>query len=155
MLNNFHKFLSLKKSEHDDRQQDLYRAVLCRPETDEDYNITLTRTDNTEVKVDPEPLLSCVRGSRIPIRDIKTIEVELSDVEDWMWDVFSLLTSGGAVIQEIQIGHNAVYSPVIHEMIQQGDTRWGNFNKIFNIPKQNLTILCLFVQKIFSAFLFI
>ena len=124
MLNNFHHFLKLKKSEHDDRQQDLYTAVLCRTETDKDYNITLTRTDNTEVTVAPEPLLSCVRGSRIPIRDINTITAKLRarmiTVEDWMWDVFSLLTSAGAVIQEIQCGYYAVYSPVIPELIQQG-----------------------------------
>ena len=124
MLNNFHKFLSLKKSELDDRQQDLYKAVLCRTETDKDYYITLTRTDNTEVKVAPEPLLSCVRGSRSPIRNINTIKLVLFKVEDWMWDVFSLLTSGGAVIQEIQCsggyGGGAVYSPVIPELIQQG-----------------------------------
>ena len=137
MLNNFYKFLSLKKSEHDDRQQDLYTAVLCRPATDRDNNntITLTRTYNTEVKVAAEPLLSCVRGSRIPIRDIKTIKAKLGEVTDWMWEVFSLLTSGGAVIQEIFCGfkkyaiilfrgsgsrYSAVYSPVIHELIQQG-----------------------------------
>ena len=138
MLNNFQRFLKLKKSEHDDRQQDLYTAVTCRPykaksifSIQEEYIIiTLTRTDNTEVKVDPEPLLSCVRGSRIPIRDIKTIKAKLgrARVKDWMWDVFSLLTSGGAIIEEINCtgsgsrGHpgTVVYSPVIHEMIQQG-----------------------------------
>ena len=122
MLNNFQRFLKLKKSEHDDRQQDLYTAVTCRPLKDEDETITLTRTDNTEVKVDPDhPLLSCVRGSRIPIRDIKTIKAKLWVKEDWMWDVFSLLTSGGAVIQEIQCSNGfAAYYPVIHEMIQQG-----------------------------------
>ena len=119
MLKNFHNFLSLKKSEHDDRQQDLYTAVLSRPVTDRYDIITLTRTDNTEVKVDPEPLLSCVRGSRIPIRDIKTITATPWKVADWMWDVFSLLTSGGAVIQVIQCGW-AVHSPVIPELIQQG-----------------------------------
>ena len=123
MLKNFHKFLSLKKSEHGDRQQDLYKAVLCRTVTDR-YGITryitLTRTDNTEVTVYPEPLLSCVQASRIPIRDINTIKVDLEKVEDWMWDVFSLLTSGGAVIQEIQCLYRADYSPVIPELIQQG-----------------------------------
>ena len=120
LLNNFQRFLKLKKSEHDDRQQDLYTAVTCRPLTNRyGDTITLTRTDNTEVKVDPEPLLSCVRGSRIPIRDIKTIKAKLKEVKDWMWDVFSLLTRGEAVIEEIQCS-KAVYSPVINEMIQQG-----------------------------------
>ena len=124
LLNNFQRFLKLKKSEHDDRQQDLYTAVTCRPLGYLPYTITLTRTDNTEVKVDQEPLLSCVRGSRIPIRDIKTIKADLERLKEWVWDVFSLLTSGGAVIEEIECssfyGGAVVYSPVIHEMIQQG-----------------------------------
>ena len=120
LLKNFPNFLKLKKS-HDDCQQDLYTAVLCRPkEEDKDDHIILTLTDNTEVKVDPEPLLSCVRGSRVFIRDIKTIKAELGDVEEWIWDVFSILSSGGAVIQEIQCSFVAVYSPTIHEMIQEG-----------------------------------
>lgn len=125
-MNNFQRFLKLKKqkSEHDDRQQDLYAAVTCRTLTYRyEDTITLTRTDNTEVEVDSEPLLPCVRGSRIAIRDIKTIKAKLERVEDWEWDVFSLLTSGGAVIEEIKcIGYDGevVYSPVIHEMIQQG-----------------------------------
>ena len=40
--------------------------------------------------------------------------------EEWMWDVFSILSSGGAVIQEIQCMRQAVYSPTIHELIQEG-----------------------------------
>ena len=122
MLKNFHKFLKLKKS-HDDYQQDLYTAVFCRTKEERSDTITLTRADNTEVKVDQEPLLSCVRGSRIPIRDIKTIKADLERLKEWVWDVFSLLTSGGAVIQEILCRSDlggVVYSPVIHEMIQQG-----------------------------------
>ena len=122
-MNNFQRFLKLKKSEHDDRQQDLYTAVTCRPLGYLPYTITLTRTDNTEVKVDQEPLLSCVRGSRIPIRDIKTIKADLERLKEWVWDVFSLLTSGGAVIEDIYCSiffYRADYSPVIHEMIQQG-----------------------------------
>ena len=122
LLNNFQRFLKLKKSEHDDRQQDLYTAVTCRPLTDEVDTITLTRTDNTEVKVDSEPLLSCVRGSRIPIRDIERIKAEPWDMVHWMrvWEAFSILTSGGAVIQEIHCGYGVTYSPVIPELIQQG-----------------------------------
>ena len=128
-MNNFQLFLELKKPEHDhrdDRQQELYTAVTRRPLRNryEDSVDTITLiTDNTEVKVDPELLMSCVRGSRIPIRDIKTIKAKLGGVEDWMWDVFSLLTSGGAVIEDIYCSiffYRADYSPVIHEMIQQG-----------------------------------
>ena len=126
LLKNFQRFLKLTNSELDDCQQRLYTAVICRPRAFENYSITLIRTDNTEVKVAAEPLLSCVRGSRIPIRDIITIKAKL-EIEDWMWDIFSLLTSGGAVIQEIQCKNYleeihciswAVYSPVIHDLIK-------------------------------------
>ena len=123
LLNNFQRFLKLKKSEHDDRQQDLYTAVLCRPLPARYDIITLTHTDNTEVTVDPEPLFSCVRRSRIPIRDIKTIKAKLwYGLTEWMWDVFSILTSGVAVIQKIKCLDDIcmVYSPVIHDLIQQG-----------------------------------
>ena len=104
-----------------DCQQDLYTAVLCRPkEEDKDDHITLTRTDNTEVKVDPKPLLSCVRGSRVFIRDVKTVKAEVEDVVSWMWDIFRLFASAGAAIQEILCSGWADYSPTIHEMIQEG-----------------------------------
>ena len=119
LLRNFQKILKLKKS-HDNCQQDLYTAVFCRPKEVGYYTITLTRTDNTEVKVDPEPLLSCVRGSSIAIRDIKIIKANLSNVEGWMWDTFSLLSSAGVVIQEIKCSYEADYSPTIHEISQGG-----------------------------------
>ena len=64
------------------------------------HTITLTRTDNTEVKVDPEPLLSCVRGSRVVIRDVKEIKAEVGYLDSWMWSTFNLLSSAGAVIQD-------------------------------------------------------
>ena len=107
-------------------QQELYHCILAKPSTDS-YNITLVRKGlfsffNTEI-VDPDLLLPCVLASGVPVKDIKTIKAKLEGVEDWMWDAFSLLTSGGAVIQEIKCSGYlgaAVYSPVIHEMIQQG-----------------------------------
>ena len=123
LLKNFHKFLKLKKS-HDDFQQDLYTAIFCRPKEEDFDTITFTRTDNTELKVDPELLLSCVRGSRIFIRDVETIKAVVFELHSWMWDIFRLLSSAGAVIQEIQCGDRrydrADYSPTIYEMIQEG-----------------------------------
>ena len=119
LLKNFHKFLKLKKS-HDDCQQDLYSAVFCRPKEEAEYTITLTRADNIEAKVDPEPLLSCVRGSRVSIRDIKEIKAEVYYLHSWMWSTFNLLSSAGVVIQEIKCDYRADYTPTIHEMIQEG-----------------------------------
>ena len=118
LLKNFQKFLKLKKS-HDDCQQDLYTAVFCRTKEERSDTITLTRADNTEVKVDPEPLLSCVRGSRVFIRDVKEIKAQVERLYSWMWSTFNHLFSAGAVIQEIRC-YRADYSPTIHEMIQEG-----------------------------------
>ena len=122
LLKNFQKFLKLKKS-HDDYQQDLYTAVFCRTKEEDSDTITLTRADNTEVKVDPEPLLSCVRGSRAFIKDVKEIKANVNDVPSWMWSTFNLLSSAGAAIEEIQCSSwypGADYSLTIHEMIQDG-----------------------------------
>ena len=131
ILKNFRDFLSLEKT-LEDLQQELYHCILAKPSTDQDNRITLVRKglfpfSNKEI-VDPDLLLPCVLASGVPVKDIKTIKVKLTRVEDWMWDVFSLLTSGGAVIEEIWcspvsfsgVMTGAVYSPVIHEMIQQG-----------------------------------
>ena len=123
LLKNFRDFLSLQKTV-ETLQQELYHCNLAKPSTDPDRHITLVRKGlfpffNTE-KTDPDLLLPCVLASGVPVKDIKTIKAKLEGVDDWMWDVFSLLTSGGAIIQEIQCSNGvAVYSPVIHEMIQQ------------------------------------
>ena len=123
LLKNFRDFLPLQKTV-ESLQQELYHCILAEHSTDSYNRITVIRKGffsffNAE-KVDPDLLLPCVLASGVPVKDIKTIKAKLKEVKDWMWDVFSLLTSGGVVIEEIQPSlFGAVYSPVIHEMIQQ------------------------------------
>ena len=120
LTKNFHRLLKLKKS-NDDCQQDLYKAVIGkREDEDEDYSMTFTLTDNTEVTLHPGPLLSCVSASKIPIRNIKTIKkATLAEVTTSDWNVVKILTREGAVIEELKC-YSAAYSPVIQEMIHQG-----------------------------------
>ena len=114
------------KTSDDDYQQDLYTALIRRwgVMNRDGQHFTLTRTNDKKVEVHPDkhPLLGCVNLSRIPVRDIKTIKVSLFEIPDWLWDVFKILTSGGAVIEEIKCPcfSGAAYFPVINEIIEQG-----------------------------------
>ena len=54
------------------------------------------------------------------IRDTKIIKAVVDYLHSWMWSTFNLLSSAGAVIQEIQCSDEADYSPTSHEMIQEG-----------------------------------
>ena len=55
------------------------------------------------------------------IRDIKAIKAVLDALYDnsW-WNIFHILSSEGAVIQDIQFSEWADYSPTIYELIQEG-----------------------------------
>ena len=126
LVKNFRHFLSLDKK-LEDLQQELYQCVLAKPLTDSSNNITLVRNGFLpfiETTVDRHLLLPCVLASGVPVRDVKTIKATLEEVTTSDWESFDILTRGGAVIQEIQCGTDrydcAVYSPIIHEMIQQG-----------------------------------
>ena len=75
-------------------QQQLYSAVLARQmdgddDDDDDDVLTLTTHDNTEVKVEAEPLLSCLRASGLPVNNIKTVRAEMSQmsgISESQWD---------------------------------------------------------------------
>ena len=113
------------KSPHDLRQQ-LYSAILSRPDKYGDI-ITLTKVstttdekeiqDEVKIKVPKSPLIECVRETEI--NNIKTIEAKLYEVTESDWESFNIMTRGGAVIQHIQ-GDDVFYSPLIHEMIEDG-----------------------------------
>ena len=77
----------------------------------------------TKTIVDPDLLLPCVLASGVPVKDIKRITAQLVDITTSDWESFRIMTRGGAVIQEIQcrdLISGADYSPIIHEMIQEG-----------------------------------
>ena len=117
------------KSPHDLRQQ-LYSAILSRPADDNDEwdVITLSKVstttdekeiqDEVEIKVPKSPLIECVRETEI--NNIKTVKAQLRKVTESDWESFNIMTRGGAVIQEIQGGHDVYYSLLIPEMIEEG-----------------------------------
>ena len=67
-------------------QQQLYSAVLARQKDGDGDVLTLTTHDNTEFQVEPEPLLSCLRASGLPVNNIKTVRAELKKISDAEWD---------------------------------------------------------------------
>ena len=120
LLGNFRVFLSLKKK-LEDLQQEFYHCILARPSTDSDNCITLVRKSLfpffNKTKVGADFLLPCVHASGVPVDDIETIKARLWTVTTSDWESFNILTTRGAVIQEI-LGW-AHYSPVIHQLIEQ------------------------------------
>ena len=123
LLKNFRDFLSLQKTV-ETLQQELYHCILAKPSTNSDKRITVIRKGlftffNTEIVVFPDLLLPCVLASGVPVKDSNTIKAKLREVTTSDWESFDILTRGGAVIQEIECSLLAIYSPVIHEMIQQ------------------------------------
>ena len=125
LLRNFRDFLSLEKK-LETIQQDLYNYILAKPSTDPRKCITLESFRKgllpfvkTKTIVDPDLLLPCVLASGVPVKNIKTITAQLK-VTTSHWESFRIMTRGGAVIQEISWDSMGVYSPTIHEMIQEG-----------------------------------
>ena len=75
----------------------------------------------TKTRIDSTLLLPPVLAAGVPVKDMKTIRASLVEVTTSDWDCFHILTTHGAIIKEI-IGYSGAthYSPVIHEMIEQG-----------------------------------
>ena len=106
-------------------QQKLYDCILARPLTDSDDDddcITLDRKGFISLfkpnpNVAKSSLLPHVLASGVLVDNIKTIKATLKEVTTSDWESFNILTTRGAVIQEI-LGW-AHYSPVIHQLIEQ------------------------------------
>ena len=123
LLKNFRDFLSLEKN-LEALQQELYHCILAKPSTDSFNRITLIRKGFLpfikKEKTDRDLLLPCVLASGVPVKNIKTIKAPMLEIETSELESFRIMTIGGAVIQEIHWTYRGVYSPVIHEMIQEG-----------------------------------
>ena len=124
LLKNFRDFLSLEKK-LETLQQDLYHCILAKPSTDPRIPLSLSRKGllpfvKTKTTVDGDLLLPCVLASGVPVKNIKTIKAQMLEIETSELESFRIMTIGGAVIQEIHWTYRGVYSPVIHEMIQEG-----------------------------------
>ena len=124
LVKNFRDFISLE-NKLEDLQQELYKCVLAKASTDTDY-ITLVRKGflpfvKTKTRVEPDFLLPCVLASGVPVRDVKRIKARVPRVTTSDWESLDILTREGAVIQKIHCRFSGVvYSPTIHELIQQG-----------------------------------
>ena len=109
-------------------QQQLYTAVMTRQMDGDDDDddgadvLTLTTHDNTEVQVDPEPLLSCLRASGLPVNNIKTVRAELDEISESQWDSLYVQTGQGSDTElEVTVTDyypGASFSPRISEMLQ-------------------------------------
>ena len=89
--------------------------------------LTLTTHDNTEVQVEAEPLLSCLRASGLPVNNIKTVRAEMSQmsgISESQWDSLYVQTGQGSdtelevTVKSTMLYTAASFSPRISEMLQ-------------------------------------
>ena len=110
--------------------QQLYDSITVIEKTvpepkprDPEHDLTLIDRNNTEIMVYPDTLLSCVRGSTLPIENITTIKAHMGTINESQWESFKIMTSGDAIIKEIIVTDyvlgESMFSPVIYELIQQ------------------------------------
>ena len=103
--------------------QQVYSVLLSRPSEDEDDVITLTLHNNTEVTIDPQPFLQCLRNCGIPLNNIKELKAQCEKVTEEDWEAFFIQTGSGTILDIKQNGYSAVYSPRILEMLQSHTLR--------------------------------
>ena len=116
LLENFRRHV-LNSSENVEQQ--VYSALMSRPSVYEDNVITATLLNNTEVKLDTEPFLSCVRASGVPIKEVKLIEATMEEITAEDWESFYIMSvPGGTHLEILRPYYGAYYSPRILEMLQ-------------------------------------
>ena len=124
LLHNFCRHvLSVKSSENLVKQ--VYSVLLSRsrPSEDEKYVITLTLHNNTEVTMDSQPFLQCLRSCGIPLNYIQNMKAECEEVTEEDWEAFYIQTGSGTIL-DIEIGYRgAAYSTRILEMLQSHTLR--------------------------------
>ena len=96
---------------------------MARARQKDAYVLTLTTHDNTEVQVDAEPLLSCLRASGLPVNNIKTVRAEMSKmsgISEAEWDSLYVQTGQGSDTELEVKGVVGVvsFSPRISEMLR-------------------------------------
>ena len=101
-------------------QQQLYSAIMTR-QKDGDGDVLTLANHNTEVQVDPEPLLSCLRASGLPVTNIKTVRAKLNGISETQWDSLYVQAGQGSDT-ELEVTDSsysgASFSPRISEMLQ-------------------------------------
>ena len=106
----------------------VYSVLLSRPSKVKHNVITLTLHNNTEVTIDDQPFLLCLRSCGIPLNNIKGLKAKCSVTEE-DWDAFYIQTGSGTILDIQQEGYDfeyngiASYSPRIFEMLQSQTLR--------------------------------
>ena len=117
LLKNFLRHV-LKVKSGEELQQQLYSAVLARQKDGDRDVLTLFTHDNTELHVDPEPLLSCLRACGLPVNNIKTLKAKLRKIPEAEWDRLCVQTGQGSDTKLEVKGEVVCFSPQISEMVR-------------------------------------
>ena len=106
--------------------EQVYSVFLSRPLEDRRYVITLTLYNNTEVTIDSQPFLPCLRSCGIPLNNIQELKARFWEVTEEDWEAFYIQTGSGTILDIQQQGSysdSAAYSPRILEMLQSHTLR--------------------------------
>ena len=60
--------------------------------------ITLKLHNNTEVTIDSQPFLQCLRSCGIPLRNIQELKAKCYRVTEEDWEAFYIQAGGGTII---------------------------------------------------------
>ena len=101
--------------------EQVYSVLRSKPSEDEYDVITLTLHNNTEVTIDSQPFLQCLRNCGIPLNNIQELKTKCREVTEEDWEAFYIQTGGGTIL-DINIRY-AAYSPRILEMLQSHTLR--------------------------------
>ena len=92
--------------------EQVYSVFLSRPSEIKDNVITLTLHNNTEVTIDSQPFLQCLRNCGIPLNNIKELKAKCREVTEEDWEAFYIQTESGTIL-DIMCEFDADYSPRI------------------------------------------
>ena len=123
LLENFRNCLGLSGDSSEDLMQQLYSSLMTRNLEDHDEYIALIKHKFLPLlknKIDQRPFLECITSSRVPLNNIKKIQVRLYEISEKDWEAFNIQTLTGSELQ-VQVSgwlQAAAYFPRIYEMLQ-------------------------------------
>ena len=119
LLENFRNCLGLSADSSEDLMQQLYFSLMTRKLEHPYEYIALVNHKFLPLlknKIDQRPFLECITSSRVPLNNIKKIQVRLYEISEKDWEAFNIQTLTGTVLK-VQ-GYSPDYSPRIYEMLQ-------------------------------------
>ena len=99
--------------------QELYSALMRRPQERPAQSLIFTTLNKIQF-TDQEPLLSCIRSSQIPIKNVKSVSVRMNFVYRSNWAALEVLCKGGVLVDKVEVIQDTDYSPLIIDIIQRG-----------------------------------